>query len=192
MPRPSRLKLVDERPVPVREIDDAVAEPPVAAMQQVSEGEAAAIIDQLRREVELQTRRANEVTAAAAEAGQKARADLDAANQTTAALRDQALTRIGEVEQERNAAVAAVAKSQEDRRQTAAVAAAVGLGLLQKAAAEVGRLAAWVPALGSLLGGWCLFNRIIAAPSLPSLGALALYGVVVVGPAVLVTLKKGA
>lgn len=190
MARPARLRLLEERPVPERPEDVAVIATEVAQapvqIERLSSGDADAIISELKSQVALA-----QTSAAEARKGQQD------AEQTVQAIREAALKKIAETEQQaaaaRQEAVAAaqasVAKTDE-RKQSVAVATAVSLGLMRQIAAELVKIFAWFPALGALLGGFWLFDRSLIEPSPQTLIALALYGLVVVAPASLLTLRS--
>lgn len=186
MPKPTRLKLIDERPaVPLREEDAAAASPVPPAARVVATDEAEAIIRQLRADADAANLRVHDVEVAA-------KAKVDEAAQTVEALAVQAKERISEVERERDAALTVAHSRVEERKQATAVATAVSLGLLQKITAECSKIAVWLPSLGALFGGWWLFNGSVSQPSPQTLMELGLYGLVVVLPASILTLKVRA
>lgn len=191
MARPRKLVLVDERPVvPIRPEDN---DAPAPVQETVPAGEAAALIRQLQEEKELALRQRNEAMQAADRRISEADAAAKSASETIEALRKEAIARLGSLQQERDQARAEATEAKSEKQKTAAVATAVSLGLVRHIIGEAAKIASWFPALGALLGGFWLFDRTVAAtPSAQTLVELALYGAVVVAPAVLVTVKKGS
>lgn len=181
MTRPTRLRLLDERPAIPDRAEDAAAPAPVS-VHQIPAEDASAIIAQLRAEAAQAVQERDAAVATAEKVKQETSATLEAVGA-------QARQHIAQVEGERDAARAELQTQKADRKETVAVATAVGLNMLQKAMAEAAKLTAWVPLLGSLLGGFWLFDDTVADPAPRTLVGLALYGAVVVLPAVLVTLK---
>lgn len=182
MARPTRLRLLDERPIPDRPEDVVAVATEVAQFppqpDRLSDSTAEAII------AELKARAATAENAAA-----EARANQQKAEQTTEAVRKVALDKIAEVEQQRDAATLAATGKADERKQSMAVATALSLSILRQIAGELVKIFSWLPALGALLGGFWLFDRSLAAPSPQTLVALALYGLVVVAPAAVLTLR---
>lgn len=187
MPRPTRLRLLQELPATPPHEEDETAPAPVVLASPIAPSEAEAVIAQLRLEADLAIRQRNEMAAAQRQAA----TDAQQAQATVEALKTEALSRIGAVERERDEARQALTEKTDDRKRMAAMATAVSLGLLQQFTAELVKLAAWVPALAALAGGiWLFWSCAAPSPTTATLIALALYGPVIMMPAALLTWRR--
>lgn len=188
MPRPRALRVVSERPATPPRPED------LAAIAPVAQAAGADVLAELRR-VAAERDEARADAAAAIQRGQEiseaAQRHVTDANTRAEAAQTAAQNAVKTATVETQNVRADLAKAIEGQKQTGAVATAIVLGIVKQIIEAVGKSLVWLPSLGALVGGFVLFQRGLASPTAMTLTALALYGGVVVAPAVLLTLRKG-
>lgn len=186
MPKPRALRIVSERPAMPPRPEDLAATAPVP----VAPPPGPDVLAELRRQRDEAVANANAAMQRGQEISEAAQRHVSEANARAEAAQTQATERVKQVALETQTVRADLAKAVEAQKQTGAVATAVVLGIVKQIIEALGRCLTWLPALGSLGGGFWLFAKALAQPTPLALVALALYGGVVVAPASLLTLRK--
>lgn len=188
MPRPRGLRVVSERPAVPPRPEDLAATAPVPP--QAPQASGADILDELRRQAAQALAERDAAIQRGEQISEAAQRHVAEANARTEAVRAEAQGAVKAAGAETQAVRADLVKAVEGQKQTGAVATAIVLGIVKQIIEALGRCCVWAPALGALIGGFWLFARALAQPSPLVLVTLALYGGVVVAPAVLLTLRK--